>query len=193
MPKVVNRQEREREIARAAQTLIAEGGFAAISLRAIAQTMGGSMTLVTHFYKTREELMRGIFKQMLVNFQEDLDEREEGATPLERLHILLEWLLPLDEDSRHQEQGRVLLAGGTRTEPHAQEFLDLMEKHMTGLLRDHLQGLVSPAEVEPVVAALRAVTNGIQLSAIEHPDKWPPEQQVAVLHRILGGLGLGVS
>jgi hypothetical protein len=50
--------------------------------------------------------------------------------------------------------------------------------------------LVEPARVDVTVDALRVIVNGVVLSAVEHPRKWPTKRQLALLDHMLGCLGL---
>jgi hypothetical protein len=60
--------------------------------------------------------------------------------------------------------------------------------HETSLVSE--RGLVPDNRVTSTVDLLRAVTNGVTLSAVEHPEKWPPTRQFEVLDNTLELLGL---
>ncbi|MFI6523060.1 TetR/AcrR family transcriptional regulator [Spirillospora sp. NPDC050679] len=190
MPRQVDRAQRRRDITAAAIRLLAERGACALTLRELARQMGGSITLITHFYPTRALLLEGITEQVIADYDADLAGLEADLPPAPRLRVLLEWLLPLSEDSRKEELARILLLGGDADLP-VQRFFDAMEVKMRSLLREHLVDLLPEQQVEPTVEALRVLTNGVVLSAVEHPGDWPASRQLALLDQLLLALGLG--
>lgn len=177
MVRAVNRTSRRRDINEAAIRILNVGGPVALTLKSLADELGGSITLVTHYYPTREELMQGVLSYALDGYDSELAKREAGATGRERLEILLDWFLPVDEESVSQERGRVLLLANNTGEPWIREYLDSMEARMTQLFREHLRSLVDDADLEMAVDILRAMTNGITLAAIEDPVAWNPAKQ----------------
>ena len=61
---------------------------------------------------------------------------------------------------------------------------------MRALLRDRLSGLVPDEDLDHAAGFLRAVTNGLTLSAVEHPDLWPAGRVEQALRTAVRGLGL---
>jgi AcrR family transcriptional regulator len=190
MPRIVDRAQRRRDITTAAIKLLAERGPAALTLRELAREMGGSITLITHFYPNRSALLEGITDQAFADYDADLARLETDLAPPARLRVLLEWMLPLDESSRKEEIARIMLLGSGDSDLPVQRFFDAMESKMRGLLRDHLSPLVPGGEVEPTAETLRVFTNGVVLSVAEHPADWPPARQLGLLDRVLNALGL---
>lgn len=190
MPRTVDRDERRRQIAYAALRLMSTRGPAALTLRGLAQELGGSITLVTHFYRNRAELLKGIADQLIIDYDAQLADLEQGADDATRLRLLLEWMLPLTQDARLEERGRVLLTAERDSDLHVQSFFQAMDRKMRALLRDHVTPLVEPYLVDITVDALRVMVNGVVLSAVEHPRKWPAKRQLALLDHMLESLGL---
>ncbi|WP_327699192.1 TetR/AcrR family transcriptional regulator [Streptomyces sp. NBC_00459] len=190
MPRVVDREERQLRIAEATLRLLGDNGPGGLTLRRLAEELGGSITLITHFYRNRDELLEGVLTTVLAGYEAELERLERGADAHGRLRILLEWLLPLDEPSRLQEKGRIVMLGHLGPDPAVRRFVDAMEERMTGLLRRHLEPLTPAPDLAGAVDALRVVTNGVILSAVEHPGEWPVGRQLKVLDSALGALGL---
>lgn len=185
MPRQVDRDERRKEICAAAIKLLAERGPAGLTLRELAREMGGSITLVTHFYPNRSALLDGIIDQSIADYDSDLARLETDLAPADRLRVLLEWMLPLEETGRREEVARIMLLGGKGSDLPVQRFFDAMESKMRSLLRDHLAPLIPAEHVEPTAEALRVFTNGIVLSVAEHPEDWPASRQLTLLDRVL--------
>src|SRR6185503_18200190 len=58
MPVTVDREVRRREVAEAVWRVLAETGFAGLSLRAVAREMGATTGLLTHYFRSKRELVR---------------------------------------------------------------------------------------------------------------------------------------
>jgi AcrR family transcriptional regulator len=191
MPRHVDHVQRRREISAAAIRILARGGPSALTLKSLAEELGGSITLVTHFFSTRAELFTALVDDLIVEYDAELAEIEEGADQLGRLKILVQWMLPLTADDIETEAGRIALIPQRGEHAGIDHFFDAMETRMRDLLRSHLQDLLPEREIDAAVALLRATTNGVVLSAVEHPDRWPRESQLAVVDAVFASLGLG--
>ncbi|MGJ5828187.1 TetR/AcrR family transcriptional regulator [Streptomyces ossamyceticus] len=190
MPRYVDHDQRRAEIVEAARYVLAHGGPAELTIRSVAKRLGGSITLVTHFYPTRPELMRAVVTAMNESFDAELADLETGADARGRLLILLKWMLPLTEQDWVNESGRVQLLSQRGKDASVEEFADGMDTRMRDLLRQHLEPLVPEDRVETYVDLLRVTVNGIVLAAVEHHDDWPAKRQLTVLDEALSAFGL---
>ncbi|MBP2326461.1 AcrR family transcriptional regulator [Kibdelosporangium banguiense] len=190
MPKYVDPEQRSREIVEAAVAALSEGGFAKFTLRNLAQRMGGSMSLITHYFPNREALIEGIltaFEQDIAEFNEEM---QSVGDPAERLHRVVEWALPLAEDGLIMERARIALLAHRDAEPAIDAFFVRLEPLMRGVYRDHVAALVDEADLEFAVDLMRAWVNGLTLSAIEHPEIWTRERQLRVVDAFFATLPL---
>ena len=186
MPRPVDHDERRREIARAALRLLSSKGPAGLSMRAVARELGGSLTVVTHYYSTRRELLVDLPQQLAQDWSEDLSVLEaQAATPRARLRTLLAWLLPLDSDGLQEEMARFSLLVAS-TDADSSEALAGFDDYVRELLRQHVTGLVPDFAVESSVELFRAFTNGIVVNAVMDPVGWPASRQEALLDQAIG-------
>jgi len=190
MPAPIDRAAREREIAHAAIAVLASSGPGALTLRRLAQELGGSITLVTHVYPDRQALMEGLTKTLITTSREDLARFEAGLDDAQRLRGLLEWMLPLDGDTRSAEVGRVMLMAYRDTDLNVNIFYSAMDKEMRGHLRRHLRPFVGEDELEAAVEIWRVFANGVVLSVAERPEKWPRKRVLALLDSMMQRMGL---
>ncbi|WP_327341687.1 TetR/AcrR family transcriptional regulator [Streptomyces europaeiscabiei] len=190
MPRHVDHEQRRRDIIDASRRILVGGGPSALTIRAVAKELGGSITLVTHFFPTRPELMRAVVAEMIDSYDTELAALEEGADAPTRLRILMRWMLPLAEDEWGAEKGRIVLIAQRDQEPSIGEFFTTMDARIRGLLRSHVEPLVPAERVDATVDLLRVLANGLVLSAVEHHHMWPPERQLAVLDAALAAYGL---
>ncbi len=66
-------------------------GADGVTIRAVAQEMGGSTTLVTNYIPSRTQLIKNAVLHALEGWQEDLDKEFEGVAPEDELRTLALW------------------------------------------------------------------------------------------------------
>ncbi|RAK28773.1 TetR family transcriptional regulator [Actinoplanes lutulentus] len=190
IPAPIDRSVRIREIRDASFRILSAHGPKALTLRRLAEELGGSSTLVTHIFGTRSALLRGITESAIEDYDEEIAQLEQGADARQRLRILLEWMLPLDEEQARAERGRIMLVGHSDRHLGVTDFSLRMEHKMRQLLRTHLRELVNDGEVEDTVEYVRVFTNGVVLSAAERPSSWSADRQQRVVDQLLRRLGI---
>ncbi len=171
-------------------SILAEKGPRAVTFRGVAERMGGSSTLVTHYFKSRQQLLDALV-ETVADWPGDLDELEAGVEdPHERLRLFMHWMVPADPEGYTEERARISLAGAHDGSVRIQGIFDAWDEGVRAQFMRHLDGLVPAERIDRVIDILRSVTNGITLSVIEHPDDWPPERQWGVIDEALAMLGL---
>lgn len=190
MPIYVDHEARRREIVAAAIQAIAEDGPKGLSFRAVAERMGGSTTVVSHYFPSRQALVEGIASSVTW-LPDELEELEAGVTdPVERLRIVLDWLLPSSPQGLQAERARLSLSGEREAGMPTQHFFDVWDCRVREILSERVTGLVPDDQIKPTVDLLRCLANGITLSTVEHTEDWPPERQRAVMDNLLRSLGI---
>lgn len=104
MPKIVDHEERRRELAEALWRVIVASGPQAVSIRSVAAEAGLSAGALRHYFQTREELL--VFAMDLS--EQRVSERmreysrtlDPGLPVVERVARFAEQMLPLDEMRR---------------------------------------------------------------------------------------------
>ncbi len=186
MPRNVDRDERRREVTRAAIQLLAKRGPRGLTLRALADELGGSITLVTHFYPNRRALLDAITEQVIEDSTAELAAfDDQDLAPAERLRQFLIWLLPTTPDYIEMERGRVMLASETDAHFNVQKFYDTWESTTRGLIERYVTPLVPAEEKDFYVDLLRVIGNGVVLSAVEHPKTWTEDKQLAFVDGVI--------
>jgi AcrR family transcriptional regulator len=101
MPKIVDHEQRRRELAEALWRVIAESGPEAVSIRSVAAEAGLSTGALRHYFQTREELlvfaMRLSEDRVTERVRARLAAQPADMTMVERVADLAEQLLPLDD------------------------------------------------------------------------------------------------
>ena len=173
--------------------IIAEHGFPGVTFREIGKRMGGSTTLVTHYYRNQVEVLEALAETLVESWS-------ESARQLARIHedsrellhaLVFEWLLPLEGDGLVNEQARInFVAAGLQGIGTTRQALDLFEDNMRDTLRAPLSALLSADDVEHAVDVIRVTFNGLALSCVEHPGRWSADRQTKVMSTMLSALGL---
>lgn len=191
VPRYVDKEQRLQDISDASFRLLAKGGPSALTLKALADELGGSITLVTHFYPNRAALLAGFLGRFLDESRREVLEIDTSSgDPRQRLRAVLEWLLPTTEESAQLERVRILIIAQLDSEPEFAPFISEMEPLIRSILRDHLVGVVPDEELDITVDALRTFSNGVAISAVEHPEIWDADRQFKLLNFVLDRLAL---
>ncbi|MBP2327211.1 AcrR family transcriptional regulator [Kibdelosporangium banguiense] len=191
MPRHVDHEQRRLEIVRATMEIVAERGTRGLSFRAVASRMGGSTTLITHYFPTQQALIDEVAATAVKLWDNQIRELDaQSDDPFRRLYNLLVWLVPTTDDGLAGERSRINLLSGQILGEENRATFETWDTTIRGFLRSHLEGLVPPGDVERTVELLRVTTNGVVLSVVEHPDSWPTERQLAVIDGVLQLLGL---
>ena len=186
MPRSVDHDERRRDITRAAIRLLALNGPRGLTLRALADELGGSITMVTHFFPNRGAILDAVTSQLIEEGATDLASFESAElAPAERLRAFLVWLLPTTSETLQLERGRVLLSAESDAHFNVQEFFDTWERTIRDLIERYVAPLVSEGERQFYIDLLRVVQNGVVLSSVEHPKYWTPEKQVEFIDALV--------
>ena len=104
MPKQVDHAERRREIAAAVARIARTRGLAAVSFRDVAAEAGVSVSLVQHYFGTKDQLMVGTLdiqsSDLAASITDHLEALGPDAGPLDRIRTVALAFLPDDEQSR---------------------------------------------------------------------------------------------
>jgi TetR/AcrR family transcriptional regulator, transcriptional repressor of bet genes len=94
MPKVVDHEERRREIAYAVWHLIAARGIEGVTQRAVAAEAGISVGRIQHYFASKEEMVRYGCRALIDAGADAHRERTSGAGPVEALRDLVTHAIP---------------------------------------------------------------------------------------------------
>ena len=191
MPRYVDHDARRRQIVEATCQVVAEDGLPGLSFRAVAARLGGSTTVVTHYFGSQRELIEGCVASLVEMWANELTELEQStADPRQRLMLLVESLVPIDEVGRLQERARINLLAGQILGSELGRLSEVWETNVREAISSHLRAIDPKLDTKLMVDLLRVLTNGLTLSAIEHPERWPAEDILTTLRAAIEGLGL---
>lgn len=194
MPVSVDHDVRRREVAEAVWRVLADTGFAGLSLRAVAREMGATTGLLTHYFASKRELVRHALEVvhersaprmaqadtldrglagLRVRLRTVLVDTEE-ATVLSRVWVGF-WDLALADDELSRAEAARYERWRARLRPLVEEAIEAGE-------------LSAARDRETVVDVLTAFTHGLVVQALFDPDRFPAARQYAVLDELLSAL-----
>ncbi|MCR6633746.1 TetR/AcrR family transcriptional regulator [Devosia sp.] len=180
MPKIIDHDQRRRDIIEVAKRLILQGGFEAATMRSLATEAGFANGALKHYFPGKESIIAATFQSVLA----EIDPRQlldEEAPPPDRdpvayLREAIDTWLPSEE--REINAGRVLLvlwehaaSNGELAELYRQFFANWGEL-ITRMLRDARGDLpaLSQADLTRYALEIRSVVIGANVVNLMHPD-----------------------
>ena len=190
MPRVVDHEERREEIAEAAWRVVERAGPQGANMREIAREAGYTTGVVTHYFRDKRELMAFAFGLMVDRSTKRVADVAAGSGPTEALAQLL----PLDEERRRETTVWLALIGASLADPElARELRQRYRQAREAILptfRAALKAAAPRQDADDVADELMAVVDGLTVDALTDPERYPPGEQLVLLHRALERLGL---
>ena len=128
MPKVVDRERRRGDLARAAARVVARIGLEGVTIQAVAAEAGCSAGSIAHYFRTKDDLLVHALRAVTEPLMQVLREAPGSLHSLEGLRGLARRSLPLDAAS--ERDWRVRLAFWTRASAPPEE-VQVARQHLT--------------------------------------------------------------
>jgi AcrR family transcriptional regulator len=180
---------RRIEVTEAAWRVIVRDGLDRTSVRAIAQELGASTGVVTHYFRDKDELTLFALKRVFENLLEDIKAYTDGRQGIERLEQMIFSVLPFEARGIPGWQVWVAFLGyAIGREKLVQEhrkrysllheilYKELIDLQASKLIRDDLDLMLE-------ANALIALVDGIGTSIVINPEHFRPEQQRYLVQR----------
>lgn len=194
MPKIVDHDERRREVTAVAADLIATQGRSALTVRNVATRAGFSTKVVSHYFADIGDLLhetydfaaqraRGRIDVVLANDPTDV----EG---------LIRAVLPLDDERRDDWRIWFAFWSEALASPALAEEQRARARNTTRRITTCLRNLAAAgslpadADIDRAADRLGALIPGIAAEAIFDPVRWSPTRQRRVLGDELRSLGV---
>src|SRR3954454_10515353 len=141
MPVTVDHDVRRREVAEAVWRVLSDTGFAGLSLRAVAREMGATTGLVTHYFRSKRELVEHALEVVHERTVPRMAQAETPARGVEGLRVRLRAVLVDDAEATVLSKGW----GGFWDVALADEELGRAEAARYERWRERLRPLVDEA------------------------------------------------
>jgi AcrR family transcriptional regulator len=185
MPAKVDAEDRRRRLVLAAAELIADEGINALTNAKIAKRVSGSTTLVTHYFRSKRELVLDTYQTMASRSRERVEQAmRESDDPLA---ACLRALLPLDDATRLEWRVWLAYQGMAVGDPQltqiwASRAASAVDR-VTRLIEVDIAAGRMPSGIDPDLESGRlfALIQGMSFQSIVDPEHWSP----AHLRRII--------
>ncbi|MFF4623568.1 TetR/AcrR family transcriptional regulator [Nonomuraea jabiensis] len=177
MPKIVDHDERRREVLSAARRVIVRDGIDAATTRAIAKEAGYSNGVLAHYFADKDEILLSALRQSHQRIRDRLTRKVEGATGLAALRELLLDNLPLDAE--RTQESRLEVSFWSRS--LASERLAEVQRTEADELRAAVRALLAQARaagelrtddnLDDLTEHLLALVDGLSLHLLLYPGR----------------------
>ncbi|WP_163505395.1 TetR/AcrR family transcriptional regulator [Fodinicola acaciae] len=175
MPKVIDHDQRRREIVEVAKKLIIEGGFEAATMRSIVTAAGYANGALKHYFDNKDSIIAATFESVLRETAQRMAELDPELSPMDALRGFVEAAMPLDHDRITSARVLLVLWEHSVANPElARRYRDLLTSWRGELTRRIAaargRGERSNARAVGVLAdEIISVTIGANVASLMHP------------------------
>jgi AcrR family transcriptional regulator len=194
MPKVVDHEQRRRELADAVWRVIRREGVDRASVRTVAAEAGWSPGALRHYFATQSALLAFAMRLVVQRIEGRIAALDRAADARESVEQVLHELLPLDDERRAENEVWLAFTARALIDPELRaqhnEIHDALHQACASALKD--LAAAGRAQLGPHTALqverLHALTDGLAVHTALRPDLMPPETIIAVLRLHLDAL-----
>jgi AcrR family transcriptional regulator len=198
VPKVVDHDRRRAELARAVWAVIGRDGIEGATVRRVAEEAGVSMGGLRHYFDSQQGLLRFAALAVGSNVSNRVDAHlraDRGAA--DRAQLLLEAMLPLDEERRVEADVWLACLVRSRVDDTLHELRTTGwtgTRHICRLAVGLCRGVTVPeaigdeladADLEKWAQHLHVFVDGLTLQAVTYPDRLSTADLRAAVHQQL--------
>ncbi|MFD6391073.1 TetR/AcrR family transcriptional regulator [Nocardia sp. NPDC060259] len=173
MPRQVDTAARLVAVGEAVLSLAVDEGFGAVTIRAVADRIGASTSVVTHYVGGRDNMLRTAIRRQI-----DLRRAEgeavldvQGRTGAAALRALIEWAVLTPDEQTHRVWLALVL--GSHAEPVLRAELDLFNDWWDGCIRRLLADAgIAETDIEAVCDVLDVVVDGLVVTGFDEGRPW---------------------
>ncbi|WP_149260614.1 TetR/AcrR family transcriptional regulator [Actinomadura sp. K4S16] len=182
MPRMVDGEQRRRDVVAAVWRVILRDGLDRASVRNVASEAGLSMGSLRHYFATQSELLAFTLRAIIERIQRRIAALPPEPDPRRRAALVLAELLPMDEE--RAVENRVWLAFTARA--MVDPDLGALQSEGYALLREGCRTVARSLDVpEPAVEyetdRLHALVDGLAVHAATHPEVTTPARMREII------------
>jgi AcrR family transcriptional regulator len=190
----MNYDDRRIEVVRAAWRTIVREGLDRTSMRAIAQELGSSTGVITHYFRDKEELILFALERVFENVVDDMKACAKGRQGIDRLEQMIFVALPLKAIDR--DDWKVWMAflgysiGREQLVREHRKRYDCLRQIIYQELADLQTAKLIRADLDLTIEAnaLIALVDGIGTGVVICPEQFSAEQQQYLVRRHINAL-----
>lgn len=186
MPKLVDHDERRRDIAHAVLRIVARGGVRAADIRSVASEAGWSAGVITHYFGDKQALLAGALREAAEDVAGRMKAIFARRSGVGRLKAMLEAGMPLDEERAATCRIFYHFASEGLSDPAFMTEIAGYYAAWRGAVAAALRALMDDGELadgdpETVAAALVGLTEGLAVQGLVDGFGLPPRRLKAIL------------
>lgn len=180
MPKIVNHDERRRQLGEAVWRVIRREGLEGVSVRSVAREAGISLGALRYYFSNQSDLLAFSMRMVSQRIQERLEQLVLSGDLRTDLETVIQETLPMDE-SRWQEALIWLvfisrsLTDRRLSDLAAEAHQALAELFGKLALALHRAGYLPESDIALEASRLHALVDGLALHALLSPQSVTPE------------------
>ncbi len=190
----MNYDDRRIAVAKAAWQVIVREGLDRTSMRAIAQELGSSTGVVTHYFRDKEELILFALERVFENVAEEMKACTKRWQGIDRLEQMIFVALPLENIDREDWKVWVAFLGYSIGREHIvlehrkrYDFLQqIISQELAGLQTANL--IRADLNLTLEANALIALVDGIGTGVVIRSEPFSAEQQQYLVRRHINAL-----
>ncbi|MFG3095928.1 TetR/AcrR family transcriptional regulator [Streptomyces sp. NPDC048202] len=192
MPRTKGDHEaRRRDVSAAVWQVLATRGFAGLTLRAVADELGATTGLLTHYFPTKRALLE--YALDLLEQRTLARPRRSGGPGLAALRDALLDILPLTPEATDSNRIWVGSWDTALTDPaigadHARKYAESRTRLTRHVAAAQALGELPPGDPARVATGAQSFVLGLVVQALLDPGGFPPERQEGLLDDYLAGL-----
>ncbi|WP_188191795.1 TetR/AcrR family transcriptional regulator [Nonomuraea sp. SYSU D8015] len=177
MPKIVDHDERRREVLSAARRVIVRDGIDAATTRAIAKEAGYSNGVLAHYFADKDEILLSALRQSHQRIRARLTRKVEGVSGLAALRELLLDNLPLDAERTQESRLEVSFWSRSLASERLAEVQRAEAAELRAVVRDLLGQARAAGELrtddnlDDLTEHLLALVDGLSLHLLLYPGR----------------------
>ncbi|HCT80527.1 MAG TPA: TetR family transcriptional regulator [Micromonosporaceae bacterium] len=193
MPAKGDHEARRRDVSEAVWRVLAATGFGGLTLRAVAAEMGSSTGLLTHYFPSKQALIRHAL-EVAHEHTAGRERREASGEGLAGLHASLLDVLPLTAKATAMSRVWVSFWDAALGDEELGRGEIKRYERWRGMLRPHVDAalrlgeLPKDADPEDIVVTAASFAHGLVVQALFDPDRFPPSRQEALVDRFIATL-----
>ncbi|MBC2638036.1 MULTISPECIES: TetR/AcrR family transcriptional regulator [unclassified Rhodococcus (in: high G+C Gram-positive bacteria)] len=172
MPRLIDHNQRQQEIAEALWRVIQRDGIGAVSVRDVAAEAGISSGSLRHVFASKAELLAYSMRLVAMRVRERAQAHATIADPWQRAMAVLDEVLPLDDRRRCEMEVNLALVAESPAHPMLKEIALDAQRQLRGacaaILTDLAQrGLIAPGlDVDAEAMRLHALVDGAAMHVL---------------------------
>jgi AcrR family transcriptional regulator len=192
VPRLVDHDERKRELVEAAWRIIAAKGINEVTTREVAREAGYSHGVMSHYFPTKDELLLATFRHSHERIDQRYEQKTADTAGVNALLAVLVDNLPEDDQRRLETRIEMSFWERALNNPTVLEVQRAESVKLQDLLRELIEKaradnhIRSDLKTDDTVALFAALIDGLSLHKLLYPDRMPDGRCTELMNHMLG-------